>query len=132
MISRKINLLWDRIGITASAICMIHCLVFPVFLALLPLTSLSNSIHVWAHPVLLIFIVPSVVYSMYFNSKSRTGNALLLTGLCFLLMAWYFHHDLAWLTETMITTAGSISLIAGHWFNYISHKMYRGKIAREI
>ena len=129
MISRRIHLFWDRMGVTASAICMIHCLALPIFLALLPLTSLAGVLHAWAHPVLLIFIIPSVVFSMYSNRKSRKGNALLFLGLCFLLFAWNFHRESGGLTETMITSAGSLSLIWGHGINYISHKTYRRKIA---
>lgn len=118
------NTFWDRLGMSMSAACIIHCLLVPVLLSLLPLSSLAYSLHEWAHPVLLALIIPSVFFSFSSRRGLLKGAIFLILGLTLLVLAWGAHGWSVWLAETLLTIGGSISLVTGHWLNYRSHKMH--------
>ncbi len=40
---KRIRINLDAVGMCASTLCMIHCLVFPLLLAAMPLLSMSNA-----------------------------------------------------------------------------------------
>ncbi|MDZ7756515.1 MerC domain-containing protein [Rhodohalobacter sp.] len=66
------SVLWDRFGISVSVICAIHCLFFPILIAILPLTSLSAVLHDWAHPIFILLIAPTIYYASrrsHYDSK---------------------------------------------------------------
>lgn len=113
---------WDRIGIGLSGFCAIHCLFFPVVVALLPLWPVAESIHFWTHPILFLLIVPTVYYAIRKSELPRKIPVLLYSGLAVIALAWLLH-DLAGLWgESIITMAGSALLITGHWFNFKHHQ----------
>jgi hypothetical protein len=68
----------DRIGITASLLCAIHCIAAPFLLLLLPAAG-----SVWAHPavhwVLAIFVVPLALWVL-FKGYTKHGNKLTLVA----------------------------------------------------
>lgn len=115
---REKNIFWDRLGMSLSAACIMHCLLIPVILFLLPLSTIAYSMHEWAHPILLAAIVPSVLFSFTTGCGSVKSTIFLALGLTLLLIAWAMHGGSVWFPETLLTISGSFSLIAGHWFNY--------------
>jgi hypothetical protein len=115
------KLSWDRAGMILSGLCAIHCLVFPVLLALMPLWSLGFVLHEWAHPIFFILIVPVMVLAIKKSGGNRTVSVLLLTGVILLALAWLMHYWIGHRAEIITTLAGSISLIVGHWKNYKQH-----------
>jgi hypothetical protein len=109
---------WDELGITLSGLCAIHCLFFPVAIALLPLWPVAESVHFWTHPLLFLLIVPTVILALRHRNLPRRIPVLLYSGLVAVALAWIFHDWLGLWGEFAITTAGSLSLIAGHWLSY--------------
>lgn len=118
------SLLWDRIGIGISSICAIHCLILPVLISLLPLWGFTSFMHEWAHPLFIILLVPTIYYAARRSYYDRKIVGFLLTGLILVLVGWLAgHHWFGLLFETLVTMAGSIFLIAGHWLNYRHHRV---------
>ncbi|HEX6982497.1 MAG TPA: MerC domain-containing protein, partial [Balneolaceae bacterium] len=113
---------WDRLGIGLSGLCAIHCLFFPVIVALLPLWPVAESIHFWTHPFLFLLIVPTVYYALRSSNVPHRIPQLLYAGLFVIALAWLLHEWVGAWTESAITMAGSVLLIMGHWFNYKYHK----------
>lgn len=114
---------WDRAGITLSGLCVVHCLVFPLLLALLPVYSVLETVHYWAHPVLLILILP-VVFSVVRRSETPAiARFFLVSGALALIGAWGLHDWQEGAAETYLTLAASALLITGHWKNYKSHRI---------
>lgn len=115
---------WDRLGISISGLCAIHCLFFPVAISLLPLWPAAESIHDWTHPLLFILIVPTVIFALKGKGIFHSIAAYLLTGLAVVGAAWMLHDLLLgdW-SEAAITMAGSALLVRGHWLNYLDHKL---------
>ncbi|MFQ5571160.1 MAG: MerC domain-containing protein [Rhodothermales bacterium] len=113
---------WDRVGIAVSGICVVHCLLLPVALAVLPLWPLGEALHGWLHPVFALLLVPTTVMaavSGYRKHRQQVVVALLGTGLVAILVAGglgYAHPGVA--VETALTLCGSGLLIAGHWRNW--------------
>lgn len=111
---------FDGFGITLSALCLAHCLLLPVALALLPVLSVSpvlQSLHdkEWLHLALLlpIFVVsgPVLWRGARDNIYIGYGGAAGITALCLALAA-----PSEWM-EQAVTALGTILLIAAHILN---------------
>lgn len=116
-------MIWDRLGLSLSVLCAIHCLFVPVVFALLPLTPFLLAIEGWLHPLFIILIAPTVFYASRRSHYDKKIVSLLAIGFTLILMGWLVGHQ--WLGEffeTAATLVGSIFLIAGHWFNYRHHQ----------
>lgn len=116
------SLLWDRFGLGLSAICAIHCLFFPVLIAILPLAS-ATFMHEWAHPLFALLIAPTVYYASKRSHFDQKITWFLVAGFLLILIGWLVGHYIVGLWfETGITVAGSFMLIWGHWLNYRHHQ----------
>lgn len=113
---------WDRLGISISGLCAIHCLFFPVAVALLPLWPVAESIHDWTHPILFVLIVPTVIFALKGRSISGLVGKYLISGLLVVGAAWILHDWIGDWGEAGVTMAGSALLVKGHWINYKFHK----------
>lgn len=118
---------WDRIGISLSGLCALHCLFFPVAIALLPLWPVAEAIHFWTHPILFLLIVPTVYYAIRNSNIPKRIPRFLYTGLVVVALAWVLHDWVGLWGESIITMAGSALLITGHWFNYRYHQSQHKK-----
>lgn len=115
--------IWDRLGISVSTVCAIHCLFFPVLISLLPLWSFAEILHDWAHPVFLIILLPTVYYASKKSHYDKKITGLLYGGILLVAAGWGLGHFWLGLAfETTLTVAGSFTLIAGHWLNYKHHR----------
>jgi len=122
---------WDKIGIGISAVCVLHCLFIPLLLALLPLLPFGVALHQWTHPVLFLLIMPTVWLALRKNRQDRMIKCLFFTGLSMLAVAWLLHDGVRTIVEMVITLAGSIFLISGHWLNYKNHKALSHQKAKQ-
>ena len=110
-------------GIGLSGLCAIHCLFFPVVVALLPLFPVAETIHFWTHPILFLLIVPTVYYALRKSDVPVNVPVLLYSGLFAIALAWILHDLVGLWGESIITLAGSGLLITGHWFNFKNHRV---------
>ncbi len=111
---------WDRIGIGLSGICAIHCLLVPVFVALIPLWSAFEEFHEYTHLIFFLAISPAVYLSLRRRHESSKVTFLLISGLSIIFIAWLLNHQLGEYGEAGVTLIGSVLLIWGHWLNYKS------------
>lgn len=118
---------WDRLGISLSGACAIHCLFFPVAIVLLPLWPAAETIHDYSHPILFLFIAPTVYYAVKGGGVPGIIPLLLYTGLAVIALAWILHEWIGLWGESLVTMAGSALLISGHWHNYQHHRKCRHK-----
>ncbi len=114
--------LWDRVGITLSGICVVHCLLLPVLLALLPLWPFGETLHAWMHPAIAVLLVPTTALAMisaYRRHRRWMILVLLGSGLVFILAAGILGHiGPGAPLEMIVTMIGSFLLITGHWINW--------------
>ncbi|GIV57095.1 MerC domain-containing protein [Rhodocaloribacter litoris] len=113
---------WDRLGIGISGLCMIHCLLLPVVLALAPLWPMAEELHAWLHPVFALLLVPTTLLALvhgYRRHRNRRIAMWLVAGLVIVLVAGVLGHEMPGaFAETSITVTGSVVLIAAHWRNW--------------
>lgn len=109
---------WDRLGIGLSGICAIHCLLVPVFVALLPLYPAFEEFHGYTHLIFFLAIAPTVILSLKRKHESKIVTICLLSGVFIIFLAWIFNQTLGEFGEAGVTLIGSLLLIRGHWLNY--------------
>jgi hypothetical protein len=121
----------DASAIGLSGLCLVHCLAFPVVVALLPtLGALTRGEGV--HWVFLALAVPvSIVAVALAFRRGRTplwlvGAALAGLGLLFLGVLQVFGSA----SETPLTTAGALMLATAHIVNWRVHM--RGHAHRHL
>jgi len=122
--SPAITAIWDKIGLSVSGICAIHCLFFPVFIATLPLWPMAFTLHEWAHPMFIAILAP-VTWIASKKSHFQIGiTSTLSAGFFLIVVGWLAGHY--WIGpwfESSATFLGSIVLVAGHWMNYRHHRV---------
>lgn len=118
-----ISIIWDKLGLSLSALCAIHCLFVPVILALLPLSPVALTIEHWLHPIFVLLIAPTIFYAARRSHYNKKIVSLLSAGFILIIIGWLAgDYWLGELFETIVTFIGSIVLIAGHWLNYRHHQ----------
>lgn len=106
----KKNLRTDLLGITSASLCVLHCLLMPVLLAL--------SVHLeWLEMFCYLFIALGI-YSVYFSTKNGTSTPIktvmwLSSGVLFL--AVLLEERVPWLSP--LTYVAAAGLITGHILN---------------
>lgn len=113
----------DKAAIGFSTLCIVHCLLLPIAVILLPsvsaLTVLEDELF---HLLLLVLVLPTSVIALMLGCKrhrSLTVMMLGISGLTILTITAIFGHDLVGATgERMATVFGASVLAAGHLLNY--------------
>jgi hypothetical protein len=118
--SQDVRIMWDKIGAGLSGLCLIHCLIMPVFAAAMPwLGSLieDERIHLAfaavTVPVAIIAFVPG-----YLKHHRRWVLALGLAGAALLLLGALGHEWVPHELEHWFTVFGGMLLVTGHYLNF--------------
>ena len=112
----------DKLSITLSLACMIHCLLMPSFLILTSgflALSIDNEL---IHRVFLIIVLPVSLYALitgYQNHKILSYLYLGISGLWLLFFAVFFGEGVfGEFAEKSLTLIGSIIVATSHNKNY--------------
>ena len=116
------SMLLDKTAISLSAVCVLHCLLLPVGLALLPSLATMPLGHESFHQGLIFLILPSSFIALTLGCK-RHGQwqvfAVGLVGCGVLLITAAVGHDFMGETvEKVATVIGSCLVAAGHLINF--------------
>ena len=131
----------DALGVCASTLCMIHCLVFPLLLVALPLWNLSSgtddsvaaeglarcvaccstSGDFWIHAGFLATVAPMGLVAWgagYRHHRRLKALGLGAVGVLLLFGALLFGHQLFGRRgEQVMTVTGSICMVSAHLWN---------------
>ncbi len=107
----------DRIGITATSLCALHCILLPILLPILPLMGLSFlADHTWEHVFLLMTAALGTI--ALFSGFRRYHKRLYPFYLLYLGVALYWiKHDFSQAAEIYFITGGASLIIAAHFIN---------------
>ena len=115
---------FDRMGMTLSLACAIHCLAMPVLLPLIPLLAGSFLVGETTESVVLsitLMIAAPTLFRGYLKHRKFRVPAIFLLGLFFLaLRPSAFHHDHVHEGEALhfvFAALAGFSLAIGHWIN---------------
>ncbi len=111
----------DAMAIALSAACLIHCLVLPLTLTLLPALAVGFLADEQFHRWLLVIIIPTSVLAIGMGCWKHRSAAVALTslsGLAILLVGGLGGHEQFGETgEKLLTTSGALIVAASHVMN---------------
>ena len=112
----------DKMAMSLSLLCALHCLVSPLIIVMLPsLAALQfdgEAFHLW----MVLAVIPTSIYALTMGCKRHKHYRLLclgLLGLLFLLSALLAGEELIgdfW--EKALTVIGAATIALGHYWNY--------------
>ena len=107
----------DRIGIAATSLCALHCILLPIILPALPLLGLSIlADHAWEHVFLLLTAVLGTV--ALFSGFKRYHKKLYPFYLLYLGVAVYWmKHDFSEEYHMLFIVCGAGLIVAAHFIN---------------
>jgi hypothetical protein len=112
----------DKLSITLSLACMIHCLLMPAFLILTSGFLALSIDNEFIHKVFLIIVLPVSLYALiagYRNHKILSYLYLGVSGLWLLIFAVFFGEGVfGEYAEQSLTLVGSIIVAFSHYQNY--------------
>lgn len=111
----------DKIGMSLSFLCALHCVLTPFVMLSLPIMARYYLAHPYFHWLLALFIVPVGLLAFLNGYKHHHRiivfwlgvPGLMIVGLVPLL----FHSQLTWWSEPILMILGSALLISSHWLN---------------
>ncbi|HXH51999.1 MAG TPA: MerC domain-containing protein [Sphingomicrobium sp.] len=109
----------DGTAIGASMLCLVHCLLLPLAVALVPTLGALARVPESAHLVLFAVAVPVSAVAIvggYRRHGALLPGAVALSGL--VLIGVGALAGLPMLVETSVTVLGSVALAVGHLWNW--------------
>jgi hypothetical protein len=115
----RIGKWFDGFGVGASALCLVHCLAFPLLIAALPAIAGRLDLGEGFHLGVLLFAIPTSSFALIEGWRRHRGVAPLFVGGAGLaLMATGLAFE-SWVAmETGVTVAGSMLLAGAHISNW--------------
>ena len=120
----KVNEIGDKLALSLSFICAIHCFVMPILLALMPSLQLfacanNENVHLW----MMFAILPTSLISLVVGCRKHKNFSFLMiasVGLLILAFSAIWGHQLFGCRyEKYVTLTGSAILSVAHIKNYL-------------
>lgn len=120
--NKSAQLLLDRLAITASALCALHCIAGPLLLVVFPsLLAMPVGDHFY-HMLMVWFVIPTSSIAVLMGcTRHKDPKVLVLAffGIVGLAVSAVFGHDFLGETgEKLATLAATCLLVVAHWRNY--------------
>ena len=112
----------DRVGVVASSLCIGHCILTPVVLSLGPMWAhfLPGEEIVHRTMAVLVALAGLIAFVRGYRVHGRPAVGLLFaSGVALIAFTAVWGDDLpSHLVEIIITLAGGLLMIGGHWLNH--------------
>ena len=114
---------FDRFAVILSGICILHCLLAPVLLTLLPILSISAFVEdLVFHQLMLWLVLPTSAVALVLGCRKHRKPMILITGavgmLMLIIVAFWGHSIMMVAYEKLATTAAGLLLAFSHYLNY--------------
>ena len=124
----------DRIAITLSCVCVIHCIALPIIASFIPVFAVTlihgHALHeFWFHYFILIFILPFSILAIilgYRRHKQTLPAMIAAVGLSILVFTSIFagtlisNNIIPYEGETWLTLTGGVVHAIGHIMNLVA------------
>jgi hypothetical protein len=114
---------FDRIAISLSAICIVHCLALPLLIVMLPVAALSFGGDSHFHAVMLWLVVPISVLGLILGYRVHARARIVMVGLLGMgivaFAAIWGHAQWPISGEIAVSLLGSLLLAGAHWVNFL-------------
>jgi hypothetical protein len=107
----------DRLGFALSGLCLIHCLLLPIIIAILPVMSSIIPEHEVVHFVMIAMAIPisgTAIFKGYLHHRVAAIPLIGAAGLLFLLIGAL----LGGAFDVPVTVTGSLLLATAHLRNW--------------
>ena len=112
---------FDNLGMAASTICLIHCLLMPFVITMLPIVGWQCLESKHAHHILAAFVFAFALFAIvpgYLKHRRTSILVSTIVGLSLVLVATFVcGYILPESLELPLITAGNLILVATHWQN---------------
>ncbi|MCC5862836.1 MAG: MerC domain-containing protein [Gammaproteobacteria bacterium] len=112
----------DRLAILLSGVCVLHCILTPVAIALLPLLTLGIGGDEHFHELMLFIVLPVSTLGLALGWRQHRRAGVLLGGVAAMALLTFAgtwgHDNLSHALEATLTVIGSLALAAVHLVNY--------------
>lgn len=112
--------LFDKLGMGASAVCLVHCLLLPIIIASVPFAAFLSFMHdPMAESLLVLFAVVNAVFAVTSGLKKHKNfivPSIFITG-AIMLLSFFFARDFVHSNEWIITI-GALLIGIGHIINF--------------
>ena len=107
----------DRIGITATSLCALHCILLPILLPLLPLVGLSFlADHAWEHVFLI--LTAALGFTALFSGFRRYHRRLYPLVMLFVgVIVYWVKHDFSTSIQPLFILVGTSLIVSAHYIN---------------
>jgi hypothetical protein len=115
-----INKIWDKVGISVSSLCLLHCLATPLLLILFPAASFTWLENEIIHQVFAAMVITAAIMAISPHWKTFKRKDIIIQafiGVLLILSAMFYFHDFGALYEVLLTALGSLLLISAHYKN---------------
>ena len=113
---------WDALGIASSWLCAIHCLITPILLTMIPISSVPFLQDEYFHPAMVIvmaFIVTIALRKGFTQHRNFRVLVLAFIGMLLLFVsAFNLNHLLNETNERLLTLLGGLMISICHAWNW--------------
>ncbi len=118
-----IQQLLDKVAISTSALCMLHCLLTPLLIIAVPVVSLTFMTDESFHKILVAFVIPISLFALFIGCHRHKDTTVMLLGCIGLvspfIVAIIGHDVFGEFGEKVATVLSGIILVLGHIRNYV-------------
>jgi hypothetical protein len=112
--------LLDQLAVTLSGLCLLHCLLLPFVVAVLPFLGQFSDDHL--HAEMLIVVVPVSVVALALGYRRHRDAGVIVAGAIALALlavgGTIAHSAYGLLADRALTVVGSITLAITHYRNF--------------
>jgi hypothetical protein len=112
----------DRIAITLSTICIVHCLAMPFAIAVLPIAAVSLGSDTHFHALMLWLVVPTSAFGFALGYRVHGRGGIVLAGAAAVAalaaVALWGHERWNPSAEITANVLASLLLASAHWRNF--------------
>jgi hypothetical protein len=112
----------DRIAITLSTICIVHCLAMPLVIAVLPIVAVTMGSDGHFHALMLWLVAPTSAVGFALGYRVHAKAGIVLTGAVAVavlaVVALWGHATWDATTEVTVNVMASVLLASAHWRNF--------------
>jgi hypothetical protein len=112
----------DKVAISLSMLCMVHCLAFPLLLALLPSIALLPFDKEYFHILMVAAVIPISIYALTLGCKKHKNFSIVTLGalglLCLVSAVLLGENRIGEIGEKLLTVIGGILIALSHYKNF--------------
>ena len=110
----------DKVAVTLSGLCLVHCLALPFLVVILPFSGLFSDDHL--HMQMLVLVIPVSVVALALGFRRHRRLSVIIAGVTGLLIitlgGTIAHEHYGLFTDRLLTIAGSLLLAFTHYRNF--------------